>query len=63
MFRLKAEENEEFIRQFLDDAGFSYDTDSVKAYAAKCNSQAEIMTHMTRCIADAMIDNKAYVVL
>lgn len=63
MFRLKAEENEEFIRQFLDDAGFSYDADSVKAYAAKCNSQAEIMTHMTRCIADAMIDNKAYVVL
>lgn len=63
MKRLNAQENEQFIRQYLEDAGFRYDEDSVKAYAAGDHSQAEIMTHMTRCIADSLIRKKEIVTL
>lgn len=63
MLRLTSEENEAFIRQFLDDTGFSYSPDSVKNYAVKNHSQAEIMTHMVRSIADALIYGRSNVVL
>lgn len=63
LHRLSSEDNERFIRQYLEDSGFSYDQDSVKRYAAEKHSQAEIMTHMTRCIADALIKKRDLVVL
>lgn len=63
LHRLSSEDNERFIRQYLEDAGFSFDQDSVKEYAVEKHSQAEIMTHMTRCIADALIKKRDLVVL
>ena len=63
LHRLSSEDNERFIRQYLEDAGFSFDQDSVKGYAGEKHSQAEIMTHMTRCIADALIKKMDLVVL
>ena len=63
LHRLSSEDNERFIRQYLEDAGFSFDQDSVKEYAVEKHSQAEIMTHMTRCIADALIKKRDSVVL
>jgi SpoVK/Ycf46/Vps4 family AAA+-type ATPase len=61
--RLSSDDNEKFICQYLDDAGFEYDVESVKAYSQKKVSQAEIMTHMTRCIADALIRKEDVVFL
>lgn len=58
LHRLTSEDNECFIRQYLEDTGFSYDLDSVRMYAAENHSQAEIMTHMTRCIASALIEKR-----
>lgn len=63
LHRLSSEDNERFIRQYLEDAGFSFDQDSIKRYAGEKHSQAEIMTHMTRCIADALIKKLDLVVL
>lgn len=61
--RLSSEDNEQFIRQYLDDAGFSYDLDSVRKYAAENHSQAEIMTHVTRSIASTLINKDELVML
>ena len=63
LHRLSAEDNERFIRQYLDDAGFSYDLDSVRKYAAENHSQAEIMTHVTRSIASTIINKGDLVML
>ena len=63
LHRLSAEDNERFIRQYLDDAGFSYDLDSVRKYAAENHSQAEIMTHVTRSIASTLINKGDLVML
>lgn len=63
LHRLSSEDNERFIRQYLEDARFSFDQDSIKRYAVEKHSQAEIMTHMTRCIADALIKKRDLVVL
>lgn len=63
LHRLSAEDNERFIRQYLDDAGFSYDLDSVRKYAAENHSQAEIMTHVTRSIACTLINKGDLVML
>ena len=63
LHRLSSEDNERFIRQYLDDAGFSYDLDSVKKYATENHSQAEIMTHITRSIASSLINKAEFVVL
>lgn len=63
LHRLSVEDNERFIRQYLDDAGFSYDLDSVRKYAAENHSQAEIMTHVTRCIASTLINKGDLVML
>lgn len=63
LHRLTSEDNEKFICQYLTDAAFSFDLDSVKRYAAGNHSQAEIMTHVTRCIADTLIKKKECVVL
>lgn len=63
LHRLSAEDNERFIRQYLDDAGFSYDLDSVRKYAAENHSQAEIMTHVTRSIASTLINKWELVML
>lgn len=63
LHRLTSEDNEKFICQYLTDADFSFDLDSVRRYAAENHSQAEIMTHVTRCIADTLIKKKVCVVL
>lgn len=63
LHRLSSEDNERFIIQYLDDAGFSYDLDSVKKYATENYSQAEIMTHITRSIASSLINKAELVVL
>lgn len=63
LHRLSSENNERFIRQYLDDAGFSYDLDSVRKYAAENHSQAEIMTHVTRSIASTLINKGELVML
>lgn len=63
LHRLSAEDNERFIRQYLDDAGFAYDSGSVKTYAAENHTQAEIMTHITRCIAKTLITKSDKVIL
>lgn len=56
LHRLSSEDNEKFIIQYLEDTGFLYDKESVKKYARENHSQAEIMTHMTRSIAEALIN-------
>ena len=63
LHRLSSENNERFIRQYLDDAGFSYDLDSVRKYATENHSQAEIMTHVTRSIASTLINKGELVML
>lgn len=63
LHRLSAEDNERFIRQYLDDAVFSYDLDSVRKYATENHSQAEIMTHVTRSIASTLINKGELVML
>ena len=63
LHRLSSDDNEKFIVQYLKDAEFLYDADSVKRYAAQNHSQAEIMNHIIRCIADALINSKERVVL
>lgn len=49
--------------QFLEDAGYSYDDERVKEYAKEKHSQAEIMTHVTRCIAETLILNEDEVIV
>lgn len=61
--RLSSEDNEKLIVQYLEDTGFKYDLDSIRRYALENHSQAEIMTHMTRRIADALINKKEIVTL
>ena len=51
------------LSEYLDDAGFSYDLDSVRKYAAENHSQAEIMTHVTRSIASTLINKWELVML
>ena len=63
LHRLSSEDNERFIRQYLDDAGFSYNLDSVRKYATESHSQAEIMTHVTRSIASMLINRDEQVML
>lgn len=63
LHRLSVDDNERFIKQYLDDVGFPYQDESVKEYAKENHSQAEIMTHITRAIADMLIHKKEYVVV
>lgn len=63
LHRLTTQDNERFIIQYLEDAEFPYDLESVKKYASENHSQAEIMTHITRSIADMLISKKEYVIL
>ena len=53
--RLDELNNRRFIRQYLDDIGINYDESELIEYA-KNQSQAEIMTHITRAIADMYIN-------
>lgn len=63
LHRLTALDNEKFIVQYLEDADFAYDLESVQRYAKENHSQAEIMTHMTRCIAKTLRLKEERVVL
>ena len=63
LHRLSNCDIERFIAQNLDDTGYPYGLESIKKYAAKTHSQAEIMTHMTRCIADMLIKKTGKVFL
>lgn len=61
MRRLSADENYAFICQYMDSTGFEYDPLSAIEYAKQKHSQAEIMTHMTRSIAQTLINKKSIV--
>ncbi|MHC1722753.1 MAG: AAA family ATPase [Aminipila sp.] len=61
--RLTCEDNKKFIVQYLDDTGFSYKIENITEYSKGKHSQAEIMTHMTRCIANSLIYKKEIVTL
>ena len=61
--RLRENEIYEFIVRFLEDAGYPYDDECVKEYAKGKHSQAEIMTHVTRCIAEMLILNEDEVIV
>lgn len=61
--RMSAEDNEKFIRQYLDDAKIPYDTESVSAFAKQDHSQAEITKYMTRQIAQMMLKKQEKIVL
>lgn len=61
MSRLSADENYSFICQFMDSTGFEYNPLSARQYANENHSQAEIMTHMTRSIAQTLINKKSIV--
>lgn len=63
LHRLSTEDNVKFITQYLTDAKFEYDIDSIKEYASQNHSQAEIMTHMIRSIATALINKENIVIL
>ena len=53
--RMSFEDNKRFIIQYLKDCGFEYDEVSVQDYSNQVHTQAEIMTHMTRKIAEMLI--------
>lgn len=53
--RLSADENFAFIKQYMDSAEFEFDEESARRYASEKHSQAEIMTHMTKMIAQMLI--------
>ena len=61
MRRLSADENYAFICQYMDSTGFEYSPLSAMEYAKQKHSQAEIMTHMTRSIAQTLINKKSIV--
>lgn len=61
MHRLSADENYAFICQYMDSTGFEYNPLSAMEYAKQKHSQAEIMTHMTRSIAQTLINKKPIV--
>lgn len=61
MHRLSADENYAFICQYMDSTGFEYNQLSAMEYAKQKHSQAEIMTHMTRQIAQTLINKKPIV--
>lgn len=63
ILRMSAEDNECFICQYLDDCNFDYDLDSIRRFAAETHCQAEIMTVMTRAIAEMLIHKKEKVYL
>lgn len=55
MKRLSDDENYDFICQYMDSTGFEYNKLSAMEYGKQKKLQAEIMTHMTRKIAQALI--------
>ena len=61
MKRLSADENYDFICQYMDSTGFEYNKLSAMEYSKQRNSQAEIMTHITRSIAQTLISKKSIV--
>ncbi len=61
MRRLSADENYAFICRYMDSTGFEYNPLSARQYANEKHSQAEIMTHMTRSIAQTLINKKSIV--
>lgn len=61
MKRLSADENYAFICQYMGSTGFEYNQLSAMEYAKQKHSQAEIMTHMTRRIAQTLINKKSIV--
>lgn len=61
--RLREDDIYKFIVQFLEDAGYPYDDGCIKEYAKEKHSQAEIMTHVTRCIAEMLILNEKEVII
>ena len=56
--RMSFEDNKRFIIQYLEDCEFEYDEVSVQDYSNQVHTQAEIMTHMTRKIAEMLIQKE-----
>lgn len=61
--RLSKDDRRSFIIQFLTATDFSYDSQSLEEYIKTDCSQAEIMTHVTRCIADMLLTGRDKVIL
>lgn len=61
--RLSINDRRNFIIQYLTDAEFAYDEESLERYVQEDQQQAEIMKHMTRCIADMLLNNANKVIL
>lgn len=63
MHRLRENEICEFIESLLNDIGYSYDKESVKTYAKKKENQAEIMTHVARCIGQMLMNGEEKIII
>lgn len=61
--RLSADERYAFIKQYMESASFDFDDNSAKKFANEDHSQAEVMTHITRCIAKALLRKENTVIL
>lgn len=53
--KLTADETREFINRFVEDAGFHV-ADDERYYAWTDHTQAEIVTHLTKCMAAALME-------
>lgn len=61
--RLNIEEKRTFIIQYLSDVGLPYESDALEHYILQENTQADILTHLIRCIAKTLLEEKETVVL
>ena len=59
--RLTEEERRAYIIKFLADIGMEYDETSLGHYVLLNQSQAEITTHIIRCIADTLLEEREIV--
>lgn len=63
MERLKKDECIKLIKMYLDDTGFVYNESNIAEFAEKDLSQAKIIAHLARCMADAIIQKSSKVIL
>lgn len=61
MKRLSADERYAFIEQYMESISFKFDDCSAREYAKENHSQAEIMTYMTRRVAQALLKKEEVV--
>lgn len=63
MCRLGREDRLAFIKQYFEDVGFEFNHVSAEKYADNDVSQAELVTHMIRSIADSLVKGIEIVIL